>query len=584
MSYQVELPHTVVTESIDRESGCEKVEFVAAINLSTLPGQTPDHVRHLKVPRTDRAWLQRPSASVAAELVRSNQQALAAIDFDLQGCPLSKLRAWTRDSVYAAAGDYFRQWSLPFPAEHFSATAPWIVGGHQPALFHPGVWAKNFALGRLAQGMSGVSLNLVVDNDTLTSQSIKVPTGTVADPRTVSVPFDSTPFQQPWEEVSVQDAGLFQSFAERVSRGVRDWDYEPLINEFWPDVMSSTAVTGRIADGFTVARSCWERKWGLSNLELPLSRLCELPPFLWFTSHLLAHLPRFSSIYNAAVRAYRRRNGIHSTSHPVPELAQIGDWLEAPFWVWRAGARRRSRLFARLGNGGIELAIDAAESLGELPLRPEGDAQAAVTRLQELQSAGWHLRTRALTTTLFSRVCLADLFVHGIGGAKYDEITDQLIAEFWGLPVPGYWTVSGTLLLPLGNQPATISDLEQCRRQLWDLRWNPVRALANVDDRQVQALRNEFQGVLAQPGSTPSEKRERHSQLARIKRELQPWTEEPWRQTQSRLESIQSQLAANRILQDREYSYVLYPEDKLRSFLTTEPGDSWPQTSSNSTE
>lgn len=535
--------------------------------------QAPPPRRHLKVPRTDESWLQRPAANEVVKLVATNRQGIADVELDVQGCDLSRLRSWTREEVFRAACGYTRTWGGPGVGQigDISASAPWIVGGHQPALFHPGVWAKNFALGRLARQLDGISLNLVVDNDSLSAETIRVPVGTVAAPHVIPIPFDSAQFQQPWEDVTVQDQPLFESFADRVAGKLKGWNYEPLIKEFWPYVISGTAVTGRVADGFTSARNQWERKWGLENLELPLSRLCQLPPFLWFTAHLLAQLPRFWSIYNAAVRDYRRLNGIHSTSHPVPELAQMGDWLESPFWVWRAGDRRRSRLFARQRGAVIELAVEGQQPLGELPLAPEANAQAAVTRLQELQGAGLHLRTRALTTTLFSRVCLADLFVHGIGGAKYDEITDRLIAEFWGLPVPAYWTVSGTLHLPLGSYPISTADLERGRRHLWDLQWNPTRALGDVPDAEVRRQSDEFRQLLTQPAVDRASRRARHRELSRIKLALAPWTRERLPEAKHHVEEVSQQLAANRILQDREYSYVLYPPDKLHRFLTSEP-------------
>lgn len=524
-------------------------------------------MRQLKVPRTDGAWLQRPGADAAAQLVQANRQAFAGLDLNIQGCSLERLRAWTRDEVYQAAADYTGTWSVQDGKQVTSV--PWIVGGHQPALFHPGVWAKNFALGRLAKDLSGISLNLVVDNDTVTNQSIKVPVGTVNEPRLIHVPFDKSQSQQPWEDLTVDDSSLFTSFAERVSQQLAGWNYEPLINEFWPKVIEGTSTTGRIADGFTAARNQWERKWGLENLELPLSRLCQLPPFLWFVTHLVANLPQFWTIYNNAVRTYRQRNGIHSTSHPVPELIQIGDWQEAPFWVWRAGDQRRSRLFARRRQDRIELAVDAVTPLGALPLAPEQDCRHSVDCLRELQAAGLHLRTRALTTTLFSRICLADLFVHGIGGAKYDEITDQLISEFWGLPVPAYWTVSGTLQLPLRSHPATAADIERCRRDLWDLQWNPVRALADLDQPEVERLRDEFVQRLNQPATDLAARRARHRDLSRIKVALNQWTQQRLQPAQARLEEVTRQVAANKILQDREYSYVLYPAEKLRTFLSS---------------
>jgi len=66
-----------------------------------------------------------------------------------------------------------------------------------------------------------------------------------------------------------------------------------------------------------------------------------------------------------------------------------------------------------------------------------------------LEAVGLKVRSRALTTTLFARVCLGDLFMHGLGGGKYDELTDDLIRRFFGLEPPGYLVLTGTLRLPL---------------------------------------------------------------------------------------------------------------------------------------
>lgn len=545
---------------------CFEMSCLHAMSSLDEPSSITGRPAPLKVPRVDGAWLQRPEAQLAADWLSENAQSFASADVDLQGYSLARLRSWSRSEVFRAARAYMSPWAAV--ADRELGSIPWVVGGHQPALFHPGVWAKNFAMGRLAQNATGISLNLVVDNDTLTSKAIKVPVGTTENPRVIAVPFDETQFQQPWEEVTVQNRSVFNAFGEQVQSQLRGWTYDPLVKDFWPDVIRHSQSNGRVADAFTAARNIWERKWGLDNLELPLSRLCQLPPFLWFVSHVVAHLPRFAALYNQSVRDYRRRNGIHSTSHPVPELIELGEWLEAPFWVWRAGDRRRSRLFARQLKNSIELSVDGRESLGELPLTIDTTAERAVTRLQELQAAGLHLRTRALTTTLFNRVCLADLFVHGIGGAKYDEITDELIAQFWGLPVPRYWTVSGTLQLPLGRQPATCQDLVNLQRELWDLKWNPCRALKSLQNPQVQQLTAEFDEILHQPATTLAARKIRHVELSRIKNALNPWIREQWPDAQAQLQTVSEQLAANQILQDREYSYVLYPQDKLRRFLT----------------
>ena len=67
---------------------------------------------------------------------------------------------------------------------------------------------------------------------------------------------------------------------------------------------------------------------------------------------------------------------------------------------------------------------------------PTTAGASAATAASDVQS----LRPRALTLTLFARVCLGDFFIHGIGGGKYDEVTDAIIRDYFGIEparVPG---------------------------------------------------------------------------------------------------------------------------------------------------
>ena len=74
----------------------------------------------------------------------------------------------------------------PTPASTFrrcpTSRPPLVVTGHQPELFHPGVWVKNFAAAAIAQAQGGVGLNLIVDNDIPKSTSIRVPRGAETAP------------------------------------------------------------------------------------------------------------------------------------------------------------------------------------------------------------------------------------------------------------------------------------------------------------------------------------------------------------------------------------------------------------------
>ena len=59
---------------------------------------------------------------------------------------------------------------------------------------------------------------------------------------------------------------------------------------------------------------------------------------------------------------------------------------------------------------------------------------------------------------MFIRLFLADVFIHGIGGALYDQITDGILAELTGT-VPSYGCVSAAWLLPLGRPLEDADDI-----------------------------------------------------------------------------------------------------------------------------
>ena len=207
---------------------------------------------------------------------------------------------------------------------------------------------------------------------------------------------------------------------------------------------------------------------------LPQSAICSLPAFFHFAAHLLTHLPRFADVYNSSLAEYRSLNGIRSTAHPVPSLAQQGEWLEAPFWVWRRDDPVRRRLFVRNENDTLLLA-DRAGWQCAIHASPESSLDRAVEELTELNRGGVRLRTRALLTTMMARVLSGDWFAHGIGGAKYDQMTDQIIERFFGLAPPAYHVVSGTLLLPVERGGGALQRMCEAKRRLRDLQWNPDR-------------------------------------------------------------------------------------------------------------
>ncbi len=105
-------------------------------------------------------------------------------------------------------------------------------------------------------------------------------------------------------------------------------------------------------------------------------------------------------------------------------------------------------MFARRAANRLEL-TDRAGWRCTLARPGDGDAARAVEQLGEARRHGVKLRPRALLTTLFARLLLGDQFVHGIGGAKYDQLTDALLERFCGVAPPAFITATATVRLPL---------------------------------------------------------------------------------------------------------------------------------------
>src|SRR5262249_21162207 len=155
--------------------------------------------------------------------------------------------------------------------------------------------------------------------------------------------------------------------------------------------------------------------------------------------------------------------------HPVPDLGRQGDWLEAPFWAWRAGAPRRRPLLVRQLARTMELRIGGEPGpLLEIPLAADREACCAVEQLRTLPARGVRLRARALTTTMSAGLMLGGLFLHGIGGAKYDELGDAIAQRFFGFEPPTYFTLSMTLWLGLDTDPGSAGRLAAVTAELRD--------------------------------------------------------------------------------------------------------------------
>ncbi len=526
----------------------------------------------LRAPVEDGGILSQPTLHLGRQLALENAQLLDSSVLTIAGRSIGEMRTWTRAACLTAGLNWMSR---------ILGTSPrlpegiFFVTGHQPSLNHPGVWAKNIAVSHLARCSGTTGIHLIVDNDLAGPPSIRVPAGSREEPHFENLFYDAVSSHRPWEERHLADPELFDSFADRVASALKPWNIRPAILDTWPAAIEARARTTQIPALLTACRVADERNWGVANLELPVSELCRTEPFLAFTQHLVQHVECFFTAYNSAVHWYRRKYHVRNDRHPVPDLEQIGSRLELPFWYWAPGETDRRRVFVER-TGQLMLLFAGEEQIAVLP--SEGFD---VSALAELQERG-RLRTRALTTTLFSRLCLADLFLHGIGGARYDEITDRLIQNFLGLTPPSFMTVTATVRLPLDPYPVTQDNLSRLKQELRQRQFQgpaieseEVRELRERRASLIEESRNQRTLGLSQSDRRARQPRarQRHREIREIEDRLKDLAQADISSTEQALHRAKAELTANQVLKSREFATALFPSDALKKMVDTLRGE-----------
>jgi hypothetical protein len=509
-----------------------------------------------------------PSWSELPAVVAANRGWRAASDVQIAGQPLPKFAAQARAELLTRATEYIASYADGADASPPQAgEAPLIFTGHQPELVHPGVWLKNFAAAQLARGLGGIALNLIIDADACRSTSVRVPGGTVEQPYFTAVEFDRSSQLVPWEERRIVDRALWKSFPERVRQATAQLLPQRFLDAWWPSAVGRAESTGRIGAALAQARHLTELEWGPKSLELPQSQMCQTPQFRRFACSLLAELPRFADAYNGALDDYRRAHHIRNHAQPVSNLLTRRSWVQAPFWVWTSANPQRRAVYVRREQRGVTL-TDRETLERRLPLDDDAQFAQAVATLGAWEAEGVKLRSRALVTTMFARIALADLFIHGIGGAKYDEATDGIIRRFFGVIPPKFAAISGTLRLPVELSTSGALTEKQIREQLRQLTYHPERLLPPD-----AALNAEVDGPLAEKRrwiatpKTPQNAQARHQGIAAANETLQTFATRQRSELEALLAHASEQFRARQVLQSREYAFCLFPRHLLQEFL-----------------
>jgi hypothetical protein len=500
---------------------------------------------------------------------RPDQEATAieAPPLDLADSPyaaeLLRWRKQAREGMLAEAVAWSRAYRDDLPVVPERATL--LLSGHQPEFFHPGVWFKNFVLSEEARTSDRpvVPINVVIDYDLCAKRSVVHPVQTAAGVRQEPIDVDRPALPLPFESAPIVDRSFLQTFPQRLAAFRQEnWPGhgEPIADGLFGgagDLIASAESFGQFA---ATARHRYEGTVGLSTLEVPFSRLAEEASFREFACLLLQNAEAFRGLYNASLLAVRQVQRLLSKTHPAPELVERDGWIEAPFWIWTRQDPRRRRLFVRgTSGGGLELSdlSGLRHSIEEFDDLPEG-----AERLERLSRHGVVIRPRALAATIWMRMVLGDAFVHGIGGAKYDQAADLLLSAWFGVKPPAYLIATATFNLTDRTPEALQRNLHEKTLLLRDLTQHPERHVGTPEDREREPALRQIDQALGQIASSGVNS-DLHRTLSDAREELLRGLSPRIEETRREVATLERELRDERLLDSRERSFLLFESETL---------------------
>jgi hypothetical protein len=486
-----------------------------------------------KAPAADGELIIWPEPADLLAQTRDNHRRLSsASDVLIGGVPLPELRRRMRTWI-----------------GHTDDARPLIATGHQTELYHPGVWVKDALTNAAARPIDAQAYHFAVDTDSPKHLNVRWPG------RSEPITDDPALASAEWSGLIDAPSPAHVKHLDRELRdGSRSWGFEPAAL----DVLASLRRLALEPTSLPVAltNATHELDWslGLRHHALVLSPVWLAEPYLVFLHHVLSHARRFALDYNGALGDYRAAHGVRTPSRPMPNVAVFDEAVEAAFWLDELATGRRARPSVFAAGETFVLQLAGGD---EFVFDPSADGWDAAGRLgQWLRTNQVRLSPRALTLTTFFRLLLADNFVHGIGGGRYDQVTDRLIAKHFGIEPPAFAVTTATLYLPqaLGRSRACLPCVAQEGHRLrhslvGERRKRELVAAIDAAPRHSQERRMKFYDL----------HRELHTAEASGHPAIRNW--------EQRLQEAREHAAEDAQLFDRELFYAIQPRERLSAMI-----------------
>ncbi|MGR3221063.1 MAG: hypothetical protein ACUZ8H_14800 [Candidatus Anammoxibacter sp.] len=581
--------------------------------MANLPGK----LKYM-IPDDDMSVFVEPPLPQCQNIINANRKRIEQYNFTICGLDYTNLRNQIRTEVINKAKKYTENllgcWNSspkgtplannsPFNTEN----TPIIATGHAPEFYTPGIWIKNHLVGKLAKNNKGIGLNLVIDNDTPGENLLSIPNLNKESPGIENIRIGGIIKGLAYEEIlssnvlrtdegckgadnenipgktDSKSRNLYRDLKKKCVSLLNDNSANEHVNEYMDLMIHSAKQTNNLGEQVTFARRQYEERFDIRNLEIPISSISEIEGFKMFFLAIVTEHDRFASIYNLRLENYRKVNRIRSSANPLPNLKVDKELTELPFWIWRTNEKRKKMFARRNRDNQLEILTEnsttnefaAAGSafgenlicLGKLSLH---DKNQNIETLKAISNDGFKIRPKALTNTLFSRLFLADVFIHGVGGAKYDIITDGIIKDFFGVTPPDYIAISATLFPPFSKFDVNNNDLLPLENELKQMRHNPDKYIPAelLNNNETMELVSEKRALIE--GEKKANKAEAKKVFLRMKEInvlLYSKIEMVVDLKEAEIRCLKNKMKYDSIINNRNYPFFIYTEKFIKDFF-----------------
>jgi hypothetical protein len=507
-----------------------------------------------------------PPLEAWPQLAKENASRMrAAAATSLAGEDLGSLRARARGEANEAARAYSTALGLPIDADRFDPDDLLFMTGHQPLLFHPGVWAKHLALDAAAAAAGATAIDLVVDSDGFETVGLRAPCMEPAASRCEVVLAAAGPsgYFAGTRAPTSAEIGTFCEEASGLLATLPASAPGEHFAAFCADLSAACSAHADLGAALTCARRRYEAVLGTGYLELSVVAQSEGTAFLAFASELALRAEEVARVQNEELASYRERHAVRSAARPFPSLGERDGSWELPLW-YLDGPERRS-LWARPTGEGVELVADG-RVVAELP----GEPAAAAAHLVAERAP---LAPKALTLTMFNRLLVADLFVHGVGGAKYERVTDRVAERLFGTTPPPFAVATMTLELELGTEPVSPAELRRAEQLVHELSHNPDRHIERIasDDparaEEARGLAAEKARLVREISAEGADKKALGARIREVNDRLSSLAGPLVAAAEMELAQLRAAREAEEVLRDRTYPFCLWDPSDVRGRL-----------------